>query len=189
MKKRCFRILALALLAFGLAAAAGCSSDLSADIPTNSSVSETEPTPSAAESKIETSTDASWEAFHFVNAPLDAQFSIITVEYQEQHQAVDLPAIMDAPIYAVADGTVQKAVPDDDAYSKYVLLDHHNGFLTLYAVCNEILVQEGDEVSAGQEIARVGMTGNVNGPILHFELRDQNGEKLNPTPLLAEVLD
>ena len=72
-----------------------------------------------------------------MNSPLDEQFSIITVEYQEQHQAVDLSAVMDAPIYAVADGTVQKAVPDDDAYSEYVLLDHHNGFLTLYAVCNK----------------------------------------------------
>ena len=119
---------------------------------------------------------------------MDEGFSIITVEYQEQHLAVDLPAVMDAPIYAVFDGTVMKAVDDGDAYSKYVLLDHHNGFLTLYAVCNEILVHEGDEVTAGQEIAKVGMTGNVNGPILHFELRNQNGDKLDPTPLLAEVL-
>lgn len=188
MKKRCFRILALVLLAVGLAAAAGCANDRSVDVPTNASAFETESISSAAESKTETSTEASREAFHFVNAPLDERFSVITVEYQEQHLAVDLPAVMDAPIYAVADGMVQKAVPDDDAYSKYVLLDHHNGFLTLYAVCNEILVQEGDEVTAGQEIARVGMTGNVNGPILHFELRDQNGEKLDPTPLLAEVL-
>ena len=164
---------------------AGCTDDPPVDVPNTSSAAKTEPAPSTADS--ETGTEAQ-EEFHFKNSPLDEGFSIITVEYQEQHLAVDLPAVMDAPIYAVFDGTIMKAVDDDDAYSKYVLLDHHNGFLTLYAVCNEILVHEGDEVTAGQEIAKVGMTGNVNGPILHFELRNQNGDKLDPTPLLAEVL-
>ena len=188
IKTRWFRLFASALLTFAMTTASGCSDNRPVDEQNIASTAKMEPKTNTAETEIKTSSEASREAFHFVNSPLDERFSIITVEYQEQHQAVDLPAVMDAPIFAVADGTVQKAVPDDDAYSKYVLLDHHNGFMTLYAVCNEILVQEGDEVTAGQEIAKVGTTGNVNGPILHFELRHQNGEKLDPTPLLAEVL-
>ena len=111
IKTRWFRLFASALLTFAMITASGCSDNRPVDEPNNASTAKTEPKTNTAETEIKTSSEASREAFHFVNSPLDERFSIITVEYQEQHQAVDLPAVMDAPIFAVADGTVQKAVP------------------------------------------------------------------------------
>ena len=161
---------------------AACSSKETVSEPEQMQQSET----TAANDNTEEQTDQ--EEFRFVNSPLDAEYNTISVEYQEKHRAVDLPAVMDAPIYAVADGAVVKTVTEDDAYSKYVMIDHHNGLFTLYAVCNSIIVNEGDDVAAGQEIAKVGITGNVLGPLLHFELRDSDGNKLDPTEYLNEVL-
>lgn len=68
-------------------------------------------------------------------------------------------------------------------YGLYVIVDHGNGYVTMYAHCNEILVQEGDLVTQGQLIARVGNTGNSSGPHLHFEIR-VNGSAVDPVPYL-----
>lgn len=46
--------------------------------------------------------------------------------------------------------------------------------ILLYAHCSELCVNEGDTITKGQEIARVGATGNATGPHLHFEIRYQN---------------
>ncbi|MBE7028574.1 MAG: M23 family metallopeptidase, partial [Ruminococcaceae bacterium] len=53
------------------------------------------------------------------------------------------------------------------------------GIVTLYAHCSEIIAKEGDEIQAGQMIAKVGSTGNVTGAHLHFEIRDEENW-LNP---------
>lgn len=55
-------------------------------------------------------------------------------------------------------------------YGKYIMIE--DGELrTVYAHCNELLVKEGENVIQGQEIAKVGETGNATGPHLHFEVR------------------
>ena len=59
------------------------------------------------------------------------------------------------------------------------MLDHGDGFATLYGHCSELLVSEGDKVSEGTCIAQVGSTGQSTGPHLHFELM-HNGVYLNP---------
>lgn len=66
-------------------------------------------------------------------------------------------------------------------YGYYVLIDHGNGYSTMYAHCSEILVQAGDRVTQGQLIARVGNTGNSFGAHLHFEVR-YNGTAQDPVP-------
>ena len=58
-------------------------------------------------------------------------------------------------------------------------VDHGSGIVTLYAHCSEILVSQGQEVSAGDVIARVGSTGKSTGDHLHFEVM-VNGTKKNP---------
>ncbi len=87
MKKRWFRLFALALLTFGMITASGCSENRPVDEPNNASTAKTEPAASTAETEIETGPETSRDTFHFVNSPLDEWFSTITVEYQEQHQA------------------------------------------------------------------------------------------------------
>ena len=55
-------------------------------------------------------------------------------------------------------------------YGKHLKIEN-NGVETLYAHCSKILVKENDYVEIGQEIAKVGSTGNSTGPHLHFEIR------------------
>lgn len=58
-----------------------------------------------------------------------------------------------------------------------------DGVETLYAHCSKILVKENDSVEVGQEIAKVGSTGNSTGPHLHFEIR-YAGEYIDPSRVL-----
>jgi septal ring factor EnvC (AmiA/AmiB activator) len=58
-------------------------------------------------------------------------------------------------------------------YGNMIILDHGNGFYTLYAHASEIKVREGDDVGQGQSIATVGETGSLDGPRLYFEVRYQ----------------
>lgn len=94
------------------------------------------------------------------------------------HYGTDLGAYDGDPITAFADGTVI-SVQELDGYGLNVMIDHGNGFSTLYAHCSQILVEQGDSIKRGDKIALVGHTGDVTGPHLHFELI-YNGKYLNP---------
>lgn len=59
----------------------------------------------------------------------------------------------------------------------------NQGVETLYAHCSKILVNENDSVEIGQEIAKVGSTGNSTGPHLHFEIR-YLGNYIDPAKIL-----
>ena len=94
------------------------------------------------------------------------------------HYGTDFAAWTGTNILCFADGTVS-FVGEDTGYGNYLVVSHANGCRTLYAHCSEILVSSGENVTAGQVIARVGATGQVTGPHLHFELM-QNDVYLNP---------
>ena len=64
-------------------------------------------------------------------------------------------------------------------YGNHVIVDHGNGFVTLYAHLNSIFVRPGENISRGQQIGTVGNTGNSTGPHLHFEIR-YHGVPQNP---------
>lgn len=64
-------------------------------------------------------------------------------------------------------------------YGNYIIIDHGDGYTSLYGHCSELLVSQGQRVSRGQIIARVGSTGWSTGPHLHFEVR-YNGETVDP---------
>ena len=71
------------------------------------------------------------------------------------------------------------------SYGEYVVVDHHDGTMTLYAHLspNSRTVAKGDKVSQGQVLGIVGTTGNSTGLHLHFEVRI-NGKCVNPLPYL-----
>lgn len=94
------------------------------------------------------------------------------------HYGLDIAADEGTPIAAFADGTVREVGESD--YGKYLIVDHADGFSTLYAHCSNILAGVGDEVKCGGEIALVGQTGNTTGPHLHFEVW-KDGMALNPS--------
>ena len=100
------------------------------------------------------------------------------------HYGVDIAADEGTPIEAFADGTVRET--GESSYGKYLIVDHADGFSTLYAHCSSISVEVGEKVSCGSKIARVGQTGNATGPHLHLEIW-RNGAALDPADYLTEL--
>ena len=95
------------------------------------------------------------------------------------HGAVDFGSsgINGQPVYAVADGIVVTAKALTTSYGNYIIILHDNGLYTLYAhgQAGSIAVSQYERVKQGQQIMRVGSTGNSTGPHLHFEVRTGNG--------------
>ena len=89
------------------------------------------------------------------------------------HYGTDFSAWTGTSIQAFADGYVL-AAGNSDSYGLYLILNHGNGWTTLYAHCSELLVTEGSAVTMGQQIALAGETGQATGPHLHFELMCNN---------------
>ena len=64
-------------------------------------------------------------------------------------------------------------------YGNVVVVDHGNGYMTLYAHCSSLAVTKGQTVARGQTVGYVGSTGNSTGPHLHYEIR-YNGVAKDP---------
>lgn len=94
------------------------------------------------------------------------------------HSGIDIPAPTGTGIAAAAAGVVTEA-GYDTARGNYLILDHGDGMITLYAHCQEVLAETGKSVAAGETIALVGATGMATGPHLHFEVRE-DGTAQNP---------
>lgn len=86
------------------------------------------------------------------------------------HTGTDIGAPYGADFIAANDGIVVKA-GYNGAYGNMVILDHGGGIQTLYAHGSEILVEEGQIITAGTPILKVGSTGYSTGPHAHFEVR------------------
>ncbi len=95
-----------------------------------------------------------------------------------RHKGTDIAAPKGTPVYASASGTVTLA-KWYSGYGKCVIIDHGNGYQTLYGHNSELYVQVGQYVEQGENIAAVGMTGQATGNHCHFEVR-YNGSILNP---------
>ena len=93
------------------------------------------------------------------------------------HEGIDIGSGSGSPIYAARDGIVSFA-GKMGGYGNLTLIDH-GGVVTAYAHQSRIGVGVGQRVNAGEIIGAVGATGNVTGPHLHFEVRD-NGQPRNP---------
>lgn len=106
------------------------------------------------------------------------------VRYKSRHRGIDLTAPTGTSVFAALDGQVI-TVGRHRQYGNFVILDHGNGVVTLYAHHRLNLVHEGDIVHRGQKIAEVGRTGNATGPHLHFELK-VDGLQRNPLPVLND---
>ena len=109
----------------------------------------------------------------------------ISQRFYWYHRAVDI-ASRDAPaIVAAQGGTVISAGWNGGGYGNYVVIDHGNGYQTLYAhmLNNSIVVKAGERVKQGQKIGILGSTGRSTGPHLHFEIKTSKGN-VDPLSLL-----
>ena len=107
------------------------------------------------------------------------------------HGAVDFgtSGISGQPVYAVKSGTVLLTQALTTSYGNYIIINHHDGTYTLYAhgQAGSICVSPGQTVSQGQQIMKVGSTGNSSGAHLHFEVRVSPGgynNRVNPLSYL-----
>ena len=105
------------------------------------------------------------------------------------HPGLDFAGRLGNPIYAADSGTVIYAgyslnkAGQPVGYGQYVVIDHGNGYQTLYAHASQLFVSCGQQVLQGTQIAAIGSVGNSTGPHLHFEIR-YGGTALNPWSLL-----
>jgi murein DD-endopeptidase MepM/ murein hydrolase activator NlpD len=100
------------------------------------------------------------------------------------HPGIDIAAGLGAPVWAASAGTVTIAQGGwNGGYGNVVMIDHNNGYLTVYGHLSQINVVPCETVAPGTSIGLAGSTGNSTGPHLHFEIR-QNGVAVDPWYLL-----
>jgi murein DD-endopeptidase MepM/ murein hydrolase activator NlpD len=100
-------------------------------------------------------------------------------DFGPSHLGIDIGAGLGAPVYAADSGVVIYAGPAAGGYGNVIMIDHGNGYQTLYAHNSVILTKCGNSVNKGQMISQAGSTGNSTGPHLHFEVR-YNGGFISP---------
>jgi murein DD-endopeptidase MepM/ murein hydrolase activator NlpD len=100
----------------------------------------------------------------------------------KMHAGVDIPGPVGTPVYATADGFVDRA-ERAGGYGNLVEIDHGKGIQTRYGHLSKILVPDHTRVRRGQLIALIGSTGHSTGPHLHYEVRI-DGHAVNPVPFL-----
>lgn len=100
------------------------------------------------------------------------------------HRGIDVAGPVGTPIHAAADGVVQFSGWNSGGYGKMVEIRHADGSMTRYAHNSRNLVQVGQRVQQGQQIAEMGSTGFSTGPHVHFEVHLPNQGTVNPIAML-----
>lgn len=120
-----------------------------------------------------------------VNGRLTSYFG---ARWGAAHNGIDFGDPIGAPIFAVTDGTVIETGPAT-GFGLWVRVQQDDGTIGVFGHVNEILVQTGQQVKAGDVIATVGNRGNSTGPHLHYEVHVPDGSlygaPIDPHPWLA----
>jgi murein DD-endopeptidase MepM/ murein hydrolase activator NlpD len=102
------------------------------------------------------------------------------------HAGIDLAGPIGTPIYATADGVVQRSEYNNGGYGNLVELDHGHGIQTRYGHLSKSMVTAGQHVKRGDMIALMGSTGRSTGSHLHYEVRI-DGKAVNPVPFMQST--
>jgi murein DD-endopeptidase MepM/ murein hydrolase activator NlpD len=100
------------------------------------------------------------------------------------HYGIDIDGENGDPITAADNGVIVYAGWNDWGYGEMIVIDHGQGWQTLYAHLSSVNVSCGQEVYRGDLIGTMGSTGNSSGPHLHFELRSDEYGRVNPWDFL-----
>lgn len=99
------------------------------------------------------------------------------------HEGIDIKNAKGTEIRATADGMVKKITYDRGGYGWYLVIDHFNGYETVFGHFKKILVKRGQTIKRGDVLGLMGSTGRSTGPHLHYEIR-LNGKPINPKKFL-----
>ena len=116
----------------------------------------------------------------YITSKFGPRYHPVTGAYQSTHTGLDIGASHGATIVASDGGTVTTAGVKG-GYGNCVMIDHGNGYYTLYGHMSSIAVSVGQSVSKGDTVGYVGSTGVSTGPHCHFEIR-VNGVCTDPAP-------
>lgn len=103
----------------------------------------------------------------------------------EPHPGMDIAVPVGSLVRAAGGGTVLQA-GEEPAYGLFVLLQHPDGYESMYGHLSRVTVRAGDRVNEGEVIGRSGNTGRSSAPHLHFEIR-RDGVSVDPATMLREV--
>jgi murein DD-endopeptidase MepM/ murein hydrolase activator NlpD len=130
----------------------------------------------AAEKNVVT-TESSWQK---------PTAGVLSQGYSYFHQAIDLAADLGEKVYPVATGKVSLVEYGTWGYGHFVVIDHENGYQSLYAHLGKITIQPGDEVKKDTVIGNIGLTGMTTGPHLHLEVYSPEGRQ-NPLDFIPNI--
>ncbi len=102
------------------------------------------------------------------------------------NDGINIAAPAGTPVRAAENGVVAYAGNELRGFGNLLLIRHADGWISAYAHNETLLVKRGDTVTRGQTIARVGQSGNVTSPQLHFELR-RGADAVDPLKYLGEL--
>lgn len=109
---------------------------------------------------------------------------VISQKFKPEHEGIDIANEPGTPILAAATGVVYQAGWSEWGGGNLIILQHSNGYFTVYAHNRKLLVQKGQQISQGQKIAEMGSTGKSSGPHLHFEVRPSEKKAIDPLSVL-----
>jgi murein DD-endopeptidase MepM/ murein hydrolase activator NlpD len=101
-----------------------------------------------------------------------------------QNDGINIAAVKGATVSAAENGVVAYVGADLRGFGNLVLIKHADGWVTAYAHNDALMVKRGDKVRRGQPIAKVGSSGHVDTPQLHFEIR-KDSRPVDPTKVLG----
>ena len=103
---------------------------------------------------------------------------------EEPHPGLDVAVAVGVLVRAAGGGTVLQT-GEGAEYGRFVLLQHPNGYQTLYGHLSRVTTREGERIGSGEVLGRSGNTGRSSAPHLHFEIR-QNGVSIDPLTMVKE---
>ncbi|WP_075602203.1 M23/M56 family metallopeptidase [Saccharicrinis aurantiacus] len=105
---------------------------------------------------------------------------------KKMHNGVDYVAPLNTPVLCSAEGTVRFVKQDYEigkGHGRFIIVDHANGYSSLYSQLNSYAVKEGQKIKKGSTVGYVGSSGVSTGPHLHFELK-KDGQYIDPKSVI-----
>ncbi len=109
------------------------------------------------------------------------------MRWGRMHKGIDVANSIGTPVYAAADGVIEKSGWNNGGYGNMVDIRHANGSITRYGHNSKILVRVGQPVHQGETIALMGNTGFSTGPHSHFEVHPSGKGAVNPIAFLPRL--